>query len=336
MNARSIGRRRFLKISAAAIGAAAIPALAAAPSAHRHVREGVLLGADTAIQLYHHDAAAARAAIDACFAEVARLEAIFSLHRPDSALSRLNSDARIDDAPRELARLLETAAAFSRASDGAFDVTVQPLWSLYSRHFAAADADPDGPPPHRIAQALARIDYREVRIVEDTIRFARPGMAVTLNGIAQGFITDCVTGMLRARGFDNVLVDMGEFRALGNLPDGAPWRVGIADPQQPWRPLAAVALRECAIATSGGYGTAFDASGRHHHLFDPRSGRSAHNYRSVSVIAPDATTADALSTALSMLAPEAAIAMLGKFAGSGALFIDADGRRWTAGSDLAF
>lgn len=327
--ARRISRRRFLQISAAALAGVAAPAPAAAPRAQRHVREGMLLGAETSMQLYHSDAAEARAAIDVCFAEVERLEAIFSLYRPDSALSRLNRDARLDDAPGELMTLLDTAADFSHASDGAFDVTVQPLWLLYRRHFAAADADPGGPSPALIRRALACVDYREVQVGNGAVHFSRSGMAVTLNGIAQGYITDCVTELLRARGFDSVLVNMGEMRALGSLPDGTPWRIGIADPRQPWRALTALPLRERAIATSGGYGTAFDADGRHHHLFDPRSGRSAHHYRSISVIAPDATTADALSTALSMLAPDAASAMLERHAGTSALFIDTDGKRWT-------
>jgi thiamine biosynthesis lipoprotein len=298
----------------------------------RHEQQGVLLGAEARIRAYHHDAASARSAIDACFAEARRLESIFSLHRPDSALSRLNRAGRLSDPPPELVALLDQAAAFSRATGGAFDVTVQPLWALYADHFAAHAAGTDGPSRHEIRRALACVDYRAVEVSAALVRLIRPGMAVTLNGIAQGFITDHVTRLLRARGFDNVLVDMGEFRAVGAHADGSPWRVAIADPDRPWRSFATLPLADRAIATSGGYGTRFDAAGRHHHLFDPRTGRSAAHYRSVSVLAPDATTADALSTGLCALAPEAARAVVDARQGVSAIFIDTDGSAWTAGS----
>jgi len=130
---------------------------------------------------------------------------------------------------------------------------------------------------------------------------ARAGMAVTLNGIAQGYVTDRVAALLRAHGMDHVLIDLGETRALGAHPDGRPWRVGLADPGDPDRIAEQVPLADMALATSGGYGTRFEASGRHNHLIDPRSGICAPADRSVSVVAPDATTADAASTALSLL-----------------------------------
>jgi thiamine biosynthesis lipoprotein len=151
-------------------------------------------------------------------------------------------------------------------------------------------------------------------------------MSATLNGIAQGFITDRATEVLRAHGFENVLVNMGEMRAVSGHPGGTPWRIGIADPKKPWRHSRTVDLAERAIATSGGYGTTFDRAGRHHHLFDPRTGRSAHHYRSVSVMAPDATTADALSTGLFILAPADVPRVVTHTRAVTALLILADGR----------
>lgn len=324
-------RRRFLCIAASLGAGTALPTLAVPAAASCHQQRGVLFGADTRIRLYHPDAATAHAAMADCFSEARRLESVFSLYRADSALSRLNRDGHLDHPPQELVALLRTAIGFGAATGGAFDITVQPLWSLFAAHFAAADADPDGPPSAAIERARERVDYRAIDIADRRVAFRRSGMAVTLNGIAQGYITDRLAERLRARGFGNVLVDIGELRALGTHADGSPWRVGIADPQQRWRSLTTLPLRDQALATSGGYGTPFDASGRHHHLFDPRSGRSAGRYRSVSVTAPDATTADALSTALSALAPAAAREVLRKYPLTSALFIDADGARWSAG-----
>ena len=271
---RQPGRRRFLRIAAAATGGLALPALGM-PRATPHRRTGVLLGTDAEIQFYHPDAGFARAAIDACFVEVQRLEHVFSLHRADSALSRLNRDGRLADPPAELRELLDTALAIGHATGGAFDVTVQPLWALYAEHFSSPAADPDGPAAAAIAQALARVDFRRVRVTERAIVFGQPGMAITLNGIAQGYITDRVTGLLRNPGLRDVLVNMGEHRALGAHPDGSPWRIGLADPQRFWRSRGSLPLTDCAVATSGGYGTPFDASGRNHHLLDQGNGRNA-------------------------------------------------------------
>jgi FAD:protein FMN transferase len=325
-------RRRFLKVSAAAAALAALPARAGAAGAQMFARAGVLLGADAEIRLYHRDARAAEAAIDACFAEAARLESVFSLHRADSALSRLNRNGQLDDPPPELVELLRAAIAFGHATGGAFDVTVQPLWDLYAGHFAGREAAADGPAAADVARARDLVDYRRIEVDAGRIAFARRGMAVTLNGIAQGYITDRISALLRARGFDNVLVNLGEFRALGGHADGAPWRVAVPDPVQPWRRLRTLALADAALATSGGYGTQFDAAGRHHHLFDPRDGRSAGFYRSVSVLAPDATTADALSTGLSILEPDAARRALAAFPRAGAIFVGRDRTNWSAGA----
>ncbi len=126
-------------------------------------------------------------------------------------------------------------------------------------------------------------------------------MAITLNGIGQGYITDRIADILLASGMDQALVDMGETRALGGRPDGGPWLVGLEDPRSPGQADQTVPLRDRAIATSGGYGTQFDAAGRFNHIFDPHTGAMCSRYLSVSVIAPSATMADALSTALALM-----------------------------------
>jgi thiamine biosynthesis lipoprotein len=141
-----------------------------------------------------------------------------------------------------------------------------------------------------------------MRLASGRITLA-PGMAVTLNGIAQGYVTDRVADLLRRRGL-RALVDMGEIRALGAAPDGRPWPVGLEDPAAPGQVAETIALDDLAVATSGGYGTRFDAAGRFNHIFDPADGRSSWRYGAVSVVAADATTADALATAFCLLAEE--------------------------------
>ena len=301
MMARQFGRRRALRIVAGLGALCLAPGLAGArPRARVTTWHGTALGAEASIILAHEDEGAARDLIRRAVAEIARLEKVFSLYRADSALSRLNRHGVLDAPPLDLVRLLAEARRFGDLTDGAFDVTVQPLWGVYANHFAAPGADPDGPDAEAIAEALARVDYRAVSVESHRIGFARPGMAVTLNGIAQGYITDRVADLLRRAGLDNVLIDLGETRALGRHPDGRPWRVGLRDPLDREAIVRDLDLTNAALATSAGAGTRFDAHGRHHHLLDPRTGRSAQRYLSVSVIADTATAADALSTGFSI------------------------------------
>jgi thiamine biosynthesis lipoprotein len=312
-----VRRRRFIVIAAAAAGLA-LPRRGETPGPRLTVWRGSVLGADATLQISHPDPAVARRLIGESLAEVARLEAQLSLYRPDSALVRLNRDGRLDDAPADLVRVLAEADRFHALSGGAFDVTVQPLWDLYAGHFSRPDADPAGPPAAAVAAAVARVGQDRMRRAGGGIVLA-PGMAVTLNGIAQGYVTDRVADLLRGHGLD-ALVDMGEIRALGL------WQVGLEDPAAPGRAAETIALEDRAVATSGGYGTRFDAAGRFNHIFDPADGRASWRYGAVSVVAADATTADALATAFCLLA-EPGIAALAQACGVRVHLARGDGTR---------
>jgi FAD:protein FMN transferase len=291
----------------------------------------VAMGAIASMTLVHPDREAGKQLIRRCLDEITRLEAIFSLYRPDSALARLNADGVLDHPPLELVEVMSFAAALARQSDGAFDMTVQPLFELYARHFADAGADPAGPPPVRIAEALRLVDHRAVDIASDRIALGRRGMGVTLNGIAQGYVTDRVAALLSAEGLDNLLLDLGELRGSGRHPQGRPWRAAVSDPSAPGETLFTVDLHERAgglpaLATSGGYGMHFDSARRHHHLFDPVTGHSASHHASVSVAAPNALLADGLSTALAAAPPGRCGAIMDAFASVRAYFVGAEGR----------
>ena len=324
---RPCTRRRALRIVAGSIGMACLPWSAhgknAAEYSPPHRWEGKALGAEGAIRLYHPDAAQAQRLLDRCVKEIDRLESLFSLYRPNSELCRLNRTGRLADPSGDFISLLNIAREWHHRTKGAFDISVQPLWELYARHFAASDADPAGPSPLAIAQARRRINGEGIHITRKEIRLTTANMALTLNGIAQGYITDQVTGFLKAQGLQHVLVELGEFRAIAERPDGTPWCIGIANPDRPWQALRTLSLRDGAIATSGSYGLLFEPSGRHHHLFDPSTGHSAKYHRSVTVLAPDATTADALSTALTILPRTDGDKLLRNFDEVEAVFIDA-------------
>ncbi|TIV23453.1 MAG: FAD:protein FMN transferase, partial [Mesorhizobium sp.] len=243
-----------------------------------------------------------------------------------SALSRLNSDGELADPPQELVELLAASARYARATGGAFDPTVQPLWTVYANHFGVAEADPNGPSAADIRGAVAKCGYQRVTVDAGKVAFGQSGMALTLNGIAQGYITDRVAELLRARGVTHTLVDMGETRALDVHPAGRPWSVGIKNPRAEDRLIATVALDNQAVSTSGGYGTEFDAAERFNHIFDPTTGLCANRYLSVSVVAPTATCADALSTAFSVMPIDRASSALAKVGATRAYFVLPDGR----------
>ena len=308
-------RRRFIAIAAAAAGLPLAATGARAEIAHLHRWSGIALGAAAEIVLHDPDSARAHRLIARCVAEIDRLEDVFSLYRPESAVSRLNRDGRLAAPPLELVALLAEARSYSERTEGAFDVTVQPLWRLYAAHFSRPGADPHGPAEADLALAHALVDYRAIEIAPAEVRLARPGMAITLNGIAQGYITDRVAALLQDAGMGDVLLDIGEVRALGRHPEGRPWRVGLRYAAEPETVARTLALADRAVATSAGIASPFDVSGRHHHLFDPSTGRSAPGAGQISVIAPRATVADALSTALAVSPPARAAAYAARFPG---------------------
>lgn len=281
-------RRRALGLLAAAAG---LPLVLRAGRATAEVVtwRGRALGAPATLVLHHPDRAAAERLVAGCVAELGRLEGVLSLYRPDSALSELNRTGALAAPPPELVAILADCRRFHAQTAGAFDPTVQPLWRLYARHFAAGGAA-EGPPPAAVAETLARVDFQAVRASAERIAFARPGMELTLNGVAQGWITDRIADRLRAAGVTSTLIDMGEIRGLG--PE--PWRVGVAGTDR------VVTLTDRAIATSSPQGFAFDAGGRFTHIIDPRTGATPARFARVTVTAPTAAEADALSTGFAL------------------------------------
>ena len=283
---RNPSRRRMLQIAA---GFATIGLESATPTARRWHWSGSALGAVAAIELCDVDWAHANRLIQFAVGEINRLEAIFSLQRQDSALSRLNRDGHLVGPPLELTAVFETAATLSQLSRGAFDVTIQPLWRLHA-DAAAAGFGLDG---RLVERTLARVGWERVEYGRRSIAFARPGMAATLNGIAQGYITDRIALLCRDAGLDHVCVDLGEQRVSGGKPPQGPWRIGT--------PVGNVALGEGALAVSATYPGLAGPN-----LISPSSGLPVTGPRCMVVTAPSAQLADGASTALAVCAPDAA------------------------------
>ncbi len=283
----NLNRRRFLTLSAVAL--LPLPAHAAQITQWH----GVALGAEAAIYLSHPDA---DAIIARAVAEIDRLEGIFSLYRTTSALSQLNATGRLDAPPFELLECLALCARVHSATQGQFDPTIQPLWQLYATSLAAGVA----PSPEQIAATLPLIGLG--RITYDSGAIVMPaGMGLTLNGVAQGFIADKVADLLAAEGLTDILINTGEFRALGQEPGAQGWPVKLVSGGQ-------VSLMARALATSSPLGTVFDANGSVGHIINPETGlTAAATWTSVSISAPSAALADALSTAACLMADRSAV-----------------------------
>jgi FAD:protein FMN transferase len=294
-------RRRMIAIVATAAGSAFLAGGRTVQAGDPVRWHGSALGAQVSIEIYHPDRAEALRLVDRCVLDVRRLEQQFSLYRTDSDICALNRTGILVSPGADMVALLKASLLFADLTDGAFDPTVQPLWQLYADHFSSERPEPEGPSLQKLAETLAKVGRGGLLVSADRVALVKRGAAITLNGIAQGYATDRVVERLRGAGLSATLVNIGEIRAIGARPDGTPWRVGLADPDRPGVITETVDLVDRAVATSAGAGFRFDSEGRFTHLLDPTTGRSPSLYRTVSVIAPTATEADALSTAFSSM-----------------------------------
>jgi FAD:protein FMN transferase len=256
--------------------------------------------------------------------EVERLERQLSHYLPASDLCDLHRRAAHEAVRVEpdLFRLLQRAAALSQATDGAFDITAGPLvrcWGFLAKQGRV-------PAPEEIETALNRVGMRHVDLDEEaqTVRFRQPGIELHLGAIGKGYAVERAARLLRDREVRGALVHGGNssIAAVGMGPGEQPWHVGLRHPEIADERLAAIALEDCALSTSGSTGDYFEAGGRRYsHLIDPRTGWPAEGLLSVSVVAPSATDSDALSTAFFIMGAQAAEACCARQPGVAAIVV---------------
>lgn len=243
------------------------------------------------------------AALAEAEAQIHALEALLSATREESAVSRLNRQGTLEDG-EELGALLLRAEEISRATQGAFDVTVRPLLTAWG--FTGAEYRV--PAAQELEERLALVNWQGVSVQDGRIAL-RPGQEIDLGGIAKGYASACVAQGLRERGIESALLYLGgSVQLLGTKPDGQLWRVGIEDPHGGAENLGVIEAADTAIVTSGAYQRFFEQDGqRYHHILDPQSGYPARSdLASVTVVCSDAVLADGYSTALFVLGAERA------------------------------
>lgn len=311
-------RRTF--IVAALGGMAAGSAAADVTNAPLYTGAALAFGTTVSVSVRHADAAPAQAAIGAALAEARRIDALMSLHQPASQVFRLNRDKRLAQPDPHLLAVLGHARALSRLTDGAFDITVQPLWQAFR--------DAAGTPPARERlRARGRVGWAGVQAGAERVVLARPDMAITLNGLAQGYAADLALAALRRHGIRHALVDTGEYGGLGRTA-GRRWMLGVRDPRRDDALAATLALDGRCAATSGDYASPFTPDLLHHHIFDPATGDSPTELASVTVLAPTGLEADGLSTAFMVMGARRAHALAAHLPGVDLLTIGKDGRQW--------
>lgn len=289
-----------------------------------HSRVEAIMGTEVRVELWHEDVAAARAAIGAVMDEMHRIDALMSPYKPDSELSRINREAAQKPVviSQEMFDLISRSLDFSKLSGGAFDITFSSVGYLYDyrEHIKPTDAE--------IAKALPGVNYRHLQLDRKhrTIHFARNGVRIDLGGIAKGYAVDNCIALLKKRGITNAIVTAGgDSRLLGDRR-GRPWNVGIRDPRHSDDVVVVLPLADVAISTSGDYERYFEEDGvRHHHIINPKTGKSASGVRSVTVIGPDGITTEGLTKSVFVRGPEEGMRLVESLPNVDAIIIDATG-----------
>jgi thiamine biosynthesis lipoprotein len=311
---KPISRRGFLKIAAAGSAVGLTLKLGAdhlLPTEPVSVTR-LLMGTIVNLTVISPDRQKAASAVENCLDQMASLEAVLSRFDTNSQLSRLNQDSILSQAHPALLGLVTQANQISSLTQGAFDISVKPLVDLYQ---SRQDSDQGLPSSDLVQQTRQLVDYNAIQVSGDSIKFAKSQMTITLDGIAKGFIVDQGVSVLKYFGFDNVLVEAGgDLLASGQKEAQTPWNIGIQSPRKEKEGLlASFEVSNQAVATSGDYLQYYSADMKNHHIIDPRSGYSAPELASASVLAPSGAQADALATALMVLGPDAGMQCLKNF-----------------------
>jgi len=287
-------------------------------------RDEVIMGTSISVELFSDSHASGESSIDAVMDEMHRIDRAMSPHRIESELSRINRDAGYEPVPlsAEMTALLVRANHFADLSGGAFDISYAAVGQLYDYRRGIR-------PTHAaLAQAREAVGYRHLILdpIERTLRFARPGMRIDLGGFAKGHAVDNAAAILHRLGVRHAMVSAGgDSRVIGDRC-GRPWTIGVRDPRRPGEMAAVLPLEDVSISTSGDYERYFDADGtRFHHLIDPFTGRSPSGVRSVTILAPDGITAEALAKAVFVLGVERGLRLIESQAGVDAVVVDAAG-----------
>lgn len=280
------------------------------------------MGTRVSVELWSENQKTANNCSDRVFKEMHRIDALMSPYKASSELSSINQKASHEAVPvsAELFNLIQQSIHYSELSSGAFDITFASIGLQYDYRMKVK------PDLHTINQQLETINYKNLILKERTVQFAKPGMSIDLGGIAKGYAVDQAIYILQQCGIQQALVSAGgDSRILGDKR-GRPWMIGIQHPRKKQAMALSIPLTDTAISTSGDYERFFLSNNeRIHHIINPQTGTSAKKSWSATVIGPDATSTDVLSTTVFILGTEKGLKLINAMDDIDAIIIDSNG-----------
>lgn len=289
-------------------------------------RTETIMGTQVTITVVAPTADQGEAAIEAGMAEVRRFDAMMSLYKDDSEITRVNlaaGKAPVKVSP-EMIEAVERAADISRRSGGVFDVTIGPLVVLWQMRLKEGKVPTD----EEIGRIRPLVNFRNIIInkKDSTIFLKRPGMIMDLGGM-KGYIADQVAGLIKRRGITNALIALaGDIWALGHREDGKPWRIGVQHPREKDRTLAVLELSDRYVCTSGDYERfVIKERKRYHHILDPRTGKPSTGVISVTLVGERGALIDPLAKVPFIVGAEKGLSLIREY-GAEAIIVDDQGK----------
>lgn len=283
-----------------------------------------IMGTRVGVELWHDNALIAQKAIQSVHDEMKRIDNAMSPFIKSSEVSLVNREATQHPVKisQELFTLIQKAQIISEKSNGTFDITFASIGYLYNYR------KQQHPASKTIKQNLTKINYKKIQLFPKSLKiyFKQKGMRIDLGGIAKGHAVDRSTEKLKLFGIQNALVSAGGDSRLIGDKRGKPWVTGIRHPRMQGKYSVILPLENTAISTSGDYERFFiENDVRYHHIIQPKTGQSATNSQSVTVLGPDTTTTDALSTTLFILPTQKALKLVNSLAEYEAIIINKKG-----------
>jgi thiamine biosynthesis lipoprotein len=276
------------------------------------------------------DSGTAKRCVRAALEEIHKVDDLMSDYKNDSEISRVNREAfeKAVQVSESTYEVLQRSIEFSKMTDGAFDITVGPLVALYRE----AKESKVAPTNEKIVQAKLKVGFEKLKLDNEnrTIQFSEKGMLLDLGGIAKGYAIDKAIEAAQRCGAIGAMVDIGgDVRCFGlPLKGREHWLIGLQDPNSAIEGIEGGGLRlvlkitNTAVATSGDYQQFVIIEGkRYSHIMDRRTGTNAEGLSSVTIIADNATDADALATAVSVMGAEKGLALIEKLPNTEAILI---------------
>jgi len=311
-----------LAIALVMISASAISISGCKPSLQRYEENQEKMGTYVNMIIYADKEEDYQKIIDSGYAKIDELSKISSNYDKESSVTKLNDDGLIENAPSELIEIIQLSKDYNKITMGAFDITIDPILTLWSEGLWKESKEIQ---QEKILQALNFVGSDKITINGSTIKLEKEGMSVTLGGIAKGYIVDKVIETFKNQGINNALVNAGgDIATLGSKPDGGLWNVSLENPDNTSEKIVEFAMAGKSIATSGNYYRYFDPKKEAAHIIDPRTGYTADDCRSATIIADNATIADILATSVFVLGPQEGIKLVDSLENVEAFIIDAE------------